>query len=381
MNLRTFLPCLAAAVLAASAMVAEMPPIENFDGWGSLPEVKGGFEHAVKRETAENPLRGVPDGSSAGRIADDAHVWSWRPVWHRDGAGGIRVPWLAVSPDRSVLVVAESIGAQPGPNATLLVLFNQYTGKIGRAIPLENRKITAAAWLPDGVSLLLAEAAQPLRKTSARLAVLDLRTGKILRELDLPGWEAAALAVDELGSGWLAGNGRLYEVDTETFGLKEIAATAGPAALAAAPDGIYLADTDGLRRFDFDGVEAKRWPWKSPWEVASLVPGPAGSVLAIGRDEQAKLLAGGVVSDWDTPVLTAVWLPGENAFAVAWRQRQGIGLVAADGAPTEVKSRPRTGVARALIALPEGDFAVFNVTGELQRLSATRRSLRALDFY
>ena len=125
-----------------------------------------------KRELALTST--VPDDSLAARLTDDSDTLQiWRPAFGTQGFRGIRLDAFAVSPDDSVLAIAERTGISTGPNGTRVILMNTHTWDVLRIFTtdLSLRKL---AFIPDTDALAAVAFPQPEIKQTLKLVEFDL---------------------------------------------------------------------------------------------------------------------------------------------------------------------------------------------------------------
>lgn len=159
--------------LAVECAAAGLPPIVDNGGAEQRPPVREtGKLLAVDAPGTDNRA-GTPPGMLAARLAvnDKFFRWSPSPAAGRV-TGGAALAAAALSPDESMLILAETVGAPEGPNSTRLLYFNLLNGKLVNAKLLENRRLSSLEFA--GYDRLLAlEAPQPESGRSGRLLLFD----------------------------------------------------------------------------------------------------------------------------------------------------------------------------------------------------------------
>lgn len=121
----------------------------------------------------------LPADSLAEQISDvDAETVSvWRPAFASQGFRGARLDAFAVSPDGSVLAIAERTGTVNGPNGTRVILFNTSDWQVIRIFTTD-RMLKKLAFVPGKTSLVAIAFPQLVLKQGFGLAVMDLATGR-----------------------------------------------------------------------------------------------------------------------------------------------------------------------------------------------------------
>lgn len=144
--------------------------------------------------------------SCADRIADHGKRFVWVPTEDNSrGAGGAKIPDVAVSPDKSALFMLETVGDDEGPFDTRLVILNTRTGNIIRVSRFAKVRYSRILPLPDADELLLAEAPDQGKQ---RIIRLDPVSGKILSAVRVPTF-----------SDWIVQNGFLLIKSRENRNL------------------------------------------------------------------------------------------------------------------------------------------------------------------
>ena len=110
----------------------------------------------------------------------------WLPQQFNELAGGVRLPAVAISPDRTVIVFAETLGDLKGPFGTRLVFLDTCTWKLTAVHHLWKKQIDWIAVSPDH-QLVLAARGQEALKTGDEIIVLDSWSGEEKQTVSLPG--------------------------------------------------------------------------------------------------------------------------------------------------------------------------------------------------
>ena len=121
----------------------------------------------------------LPEDSLAEKLTDAGAdtVSVWRPAFASQGFRGARLDAFAVSPDQSVLAIAERTGTALGPNGTRIVLVNTSNWQVIRVFTV-GRMLKKLAFVPGGTTLAAIAFPQLALKQDFGLALLDLAAGK-----------------------------------------------------------------------------------------------------------------------------------------------------------------------------------------------------------
>ena len=121
----------------------------------------------------------LPDGSLAKKLTDAnaETVTVWRPAYASQGFRGARLDAFAVSPDGSVLAIAERTGTANGPNGSRIVLVNTANWQVIRVFTV-GRMLKKLAFVPETTTLAAIAFPQMSIKQDFGLATLDLAAGK-----------------------------------------------------------------------------------------------------------------------------------------------------------------------------------------------------------
>jgi hypothetical protein len=129
----------------------------------------------------------LPDGSLAEKLADAGAetVTVWRPAFASQGFRGARLDAFAVSPECSVLAIAERTGTANGPNGTRIILVNTSDWQVIRVFTV-GRMLKKLAFVPETTTLAAIAFPQASVKQDFGLTTIDLASGKEQGFLPLP---------------------------------------------------------------------------------------------------------------------------------------------------------------------------------------------------
>ena len=141
-----------------------------------------------------------PAGSFAALLEplNSGKIIRWSPQWHSEIASGVRLPAVAISPDRTMIVIAETLGEPQGPFGTRLVFLDTCSWTITAVHHLWKKDIRFIAAAPDH-TLVLAARGQEAFKSSDEIILLDPRNGREKQTLSLPGVRRVYIDPD----GWI----------------------------------------------------------------------------------------------------------------------------------------------------------------------------------
>jgi hypothetical protein len=120
----------------------------------------------------------TPFGSLAARLIPK-HNFSWQPKWHYSEKGGVFLPSVTLSPDKSILGILETIPVANNKKTSLLVLINTYTWQIARIYYFEKNNYTKLIIPNKGKNLILWEATLSNSDKKYSLSVINSVTGEI----------------------------------------------------------------------------------------------------------------------------------------------------------------------------------------------------------
>ena len=130
-------------------------------------------ESASELASAENETL----TTCAERLAEPGKRYLWAPTIDRTrGAGGAKIPDAAVSADKTALFLLETVGTDPGPFDTRLVILDTHTGEIVRVRRFAKVRYVGILTLPDSDDLLLV---RPPEGKNQTVDLVDPVSGKI----------------------------------------------------------------------------------------------------------------------------------------------------------------------------------------------------------
>ena len=129
-----------------------------------------------------------PEGSFAAHLEplNSGKIIRWSPQWHSEIASGVRLPAAVISPDRTIIIIAETLGEAQGPFGTRLVFLDTCSWTITAVHHLWKKDVRFIAAAPDH-TLVLAARGQEAFKSSDEIILLDPRNGREKQTLALPG--------------------------------------------------------------------------------------------------------------------------------------------------------------------------------------------------
>lgn len=129
-----------------------------------------------------------PAGSFADRLKDlnSGKLIRWSPQWRSDIASGVRLPAAAVSPDRTMIIIAETLGEPQGPFGTRLVFLDACSWTISAVHHLWKKDVRFIAAAPDHTVVLVSRGQTPF-KSSDEIILMDPWSGREKQVLPLPG--------------------------------------------------------------------------------------------------------------------------------------------------------------------------------------------------
>ena len=179
----------------------------NPDAGKGEPEVRSGQKNltvldrddpaaAVRQEKVskkEKALRDSfrtkrPENSFAAKLAplNSGKIIRWSPEWRSDTLKGVRLPATAFSPDRSIIVIAETLGENQGPFGTRLVFLDTHSWTVTAVHHLLKKDVRSIAVSPGHLPVLAARG-QNAFKNADEIIVLDPWTGAEKCSVPLPG--------------------------------------------------------------------------------------------------------------------------------------------------------------------------------------------------
>ena len=323
----------------------------------------------------------TPPGTMAARIAAQDTIFEWFPSQAPGRiTGGADFIDAALSPDESVLVIAERIGGN-GPNSTRLVFFNLCNDKLVQSFELEKRKLADIAFSPEGDGMLWAvEEKQSELDAPPRLLGIDPADGRIAYE---------SVPLEENPAGFAAGDGKLWITLPDEKSFLQFRTNsnsdAEPEKIRSAISGARLQltpDAQTLLLFGAGRMERFRVATDAPEYLGhAALPGEGrpevvvpladdGSSLAIGSPgEAAYLVAGGAARKLaDDCGETGCFRRQERELFLAVRLNEAIQLY------SEFRTTPVRSVS-------PGDLRPFNknTNWRLFALSGEKREILLID--
>lgn len=186
--MRTGLVSAAAALLVTVATL--LPGVAENSG-APLIYVDEEIERPAVTETGSvvtisapggDSVAGTPAGMAAARLAAHDRIFQWTPSPARRATGGADLVGAALSPDESLLVLAERVGGEGELNSTRLILINLLNGKIANILEIRERRLGEIIFPPGGDAVVAIQYAQPEFDHPAGLVLIDLRSGGIRSE-------------------------------------------------------------------------------------------------------------------------------------------------------------------------------------------------------
>ena len=220
-------------------------------------------------------------GSFAEKLAplNNGKIIRWSPQWHSDSIDGVRLPAVAVSPDRSIIIIAETLGEQQGPFGTRLVFLDTSSWTITAVHHLWKDDVRFIAVSPNHIPVLVSRG-QAEFKSPDKILLLDPWSGKIRTELPLPDVRRVYISKDNR---LFAVFGResekakeivVYESllkDPENTSVRKLETAGSSPVLAFSPDGKHLGAAGDKALLIFR---------LSDWQIRSNTPLPADFITA-----------------------------------------------------------------------------------------------------
>lgn len=269
--------------LAAICSAAELPPILDTDAGRERPRIQEtGSLLAIDAPGTDNRA-GTPPGMLAARLAENDKIFRWSPSPATSRiTGGAALAAAALSPDESVLVIAETVGAPAGPNSTRLLYFNVLNGKLINAKLLEGRRLASLEFA--GYDRLLAiEAPQPELNRPERLLLFDPADPADLLE-SAPAATPVLSAVSDGTRTWYTCRGNPYFLRLENGAFQ--VAPQRQRTLVPDPRLVLTADRKHLHLFGAGRVEFYKLTIRGA-ELVSSVELPAAAVPEWGAAASA----------------------------------------------------------------------------------------------
>lgn len=173
--MKFFLIFLLAGIGTLAAAEQGSPDVIHWEGDKIVEKV----QETGRLEVFHTGKEAVQDAgnSSAARLTDPGKRFLWTPSGdHSRGAGGAKLPDAAVSADKSALFLLETVGTDPGPFDTRLVILDTHTGEIVRVRRFAKVRYVGILTLPDSDDLLLVRSPEGKNQT---VDLVDPVSGKI----------------------------------------------------------------------------------------------------------------------------------------------------------------------------------------------------------
>lgn len=332
-----------------------------------------------------------PAGSLAERLSsrNSGKVIRWSPQWTNSGTGGVRLPAVALSPDKSIILLVETLGEDGGPYSSRLVFLDTHSWTIPAVHHLWQKDVRAAAVTPSGIPVLISRAQEPF-KTPDEILLMDPWKGSITLALAEPGAKAVAvdrrnrLFITHSAESGQAGKVAVYTVrDDFSFARQEIASSNAAPAVAFSPDGqtVFLSGDKALESFrssDLRPLETVALP--DGFATESLLVLPDGTVIA--APEKRLRMRAAAIHDGQAgffgEVSDGILIPPsgtDKKFFGAVMSRNGrivrfsLPSLQETASVEPEKSRPRTtGNPQAVYAFETGAIAVLDERGSFYLL-------------
>ena len=279
----------------------------------------------------------TPRGVAAARVAVDDLLFRWIPSAAPGRiTGGADLADAALSPDESLLAIAERVGGRE-LNSCRIVLFNLYNNRIVNGFTLDGVKPVAIRFLSSGTRLLVAEAAQSALGRKARFLICDLETGRIVsRSPELPADVCSVVAGD--GKIWYTLENADYfhqlpadRLDSEPLAMRTLVKTPR---LLLSPDGgaIALYGPGRVEVYNVKGarpvlVESLKLHGGFNPEWGALVADDGRMLVRAQEGGPAVLVGGGAVRPLaENAGPTGCYLPAERKFLLAVEYKDAVNL-------------------------------------------------------
>lgn len=252
-------------------------------------EEKISRKEKVLRKSFRTPQ---PKNSMAARLEPLNHgkIIRWSPLRYSESAGKVRLPAAAVSPDRSIIVIAETLGDAGSTRSTRLVFLDTHSWTLTAVHHLWGKDVRFIAVSPDHTLALAVRTPDPF-KTPDEIILLDPWSGTAKQSVPLPGiqkisidsekrlWAVRdreskdALKITVFPSLLKDGNTRTKEIDGENHSPE----------IAFSADGtkIFLAGNKTLETRNASNLQLiETVPLPPEFITADLLALPDGTVIA-----------------------------------------------------------------------------------------------------
>lgn len=255
---------------------------------GETAEEENNGKLSAKEKAVLQSLRTPrPEGSLAARLSslNSGKVIRWSPQWTDSGTGGVRLPATALSPDKSIILLVETLGDAGGPYGSRLVFLDTHSWTILAVHHLWKKDVRAAAITPSGIPVLISRAQEAL-KTPDEILLLDPWKGTVSLALTESGAETVTvdgqnrLFVAHRAESEQSGKIAVYTVqDDFSFKRQEITSSNTSPAVAFSADGqtVFLSGDKALESFKTSDLR--------PLETVALPEGFVTESLLVLPDE------------------------------------------------------------------------------------------------
>ena len=116
--------------------------------------------------------------SSAGKLRKK-HLYSWLPLWHYTGSGGVSLPDAAISSDLSLLAILETVPRGTVDKGTMIILINTYNWTVLRIHYFKDHLFTRVLFVPEQDNLIVWEETQHNKK-HRKIHSIDIESGSLI---------------------------------------------------------------------------------------------------------------------------------------------------------------------------------------------------------
>ena len=328
-------------------------------------------------------------GSFAEKLAplNNGKIIRWSPQWHSDSIDGVRLPVVAVSPDRSIIIIAETLGEQQGPFGTRLVFLDTTNWTISAVHHLWKDDVRSIAISPNH-TLVLVSRGQAAFKSPDKILLLDPWSGKIKTELPLPDVRRVYISKDNcLFAVFDRGSEKAKEItvyesllkDPQNTKVRKLETASSSPILTFSPDGKHLGAAGDKELVIFrlsDWQIRANTPLPVDFITADLLLTSDGSAVAAPESRlqrMALMIRDGRVQEFGEKshglLFTSMQMP-DKQFGHVLNRRGRISVTALSSLKEQQgvdpeEGRPRTvGDPRAVFPLPGNKaFAVLDEKG------------------
>ncbi len=259
----------------------------------------GAFRELPGSGAQVNHTENTPPGMLAARTARQGVYLSWMPSEDSSRlTGGADLAGAALSPDESLLVIAEKVGGK-GPNSTRLVGFNLYNDHLSTGLVLPGRRLTDMSFLADGRLLAVQEGQPDTDHPRSGLVLLDLTDPEGIHLLPLEQPPVSVAANPQFAWFTVAGEDGFTQIRLSNGTVEHFKSLVPSPRLTLTPD--------GKRLFLYGKGRLECYAWKNrrlELEYSQPLPGdytpemayPAsadGSYMVFAEPGRAAYLVGG----------------------------------------------------------------------------------------